>query len=84
MADNDFTPDEYGLLGNAAAAPDGRFRYAEPSDPSQKAPIEARIRQLTARLVKPGYLRLIPQHHPDYPDFEITAKGRQLLEARST
>lgn len=84
MANSDFTADEYGLLGNAAAAPDGRFRYAEPSDPSQSGPIKERMDRLTERLVEPGYLRLIPQDNPHYPDFEITAKGRQLLEDRST
>ena len=83
MADLDLTSDEYGLLGNAAAAPDGRFRYAEPSDASQIAAVLRRVADVRRRLVAPGYLELIPGYDPNYPDFQITEQGRRLLEARS-
>ena len=75
------TADDYGLLANAAAASDGRFRYAPPGNVSHIAGIQRRIQEGRDRMVKaePALLIVHPGRDPNYPDFEITEAGRQLV-----
>lgn len=64
------TADDYGLLANAAAASDGRFRYAPPGNVSHIAGIQRRIQEVRDRMVKaePALLIVHPGRDPNYPD----------------
>lgn len=86
MALTNLTADDYGLLGNAASQPDGRVRYGETLDPAGVDHVKKRIKQVRCRLVE-ATPPLMIEHRgadPEYPDFEITEAGRQLLLERTS